>query len=218
AARSLHAWLVENPEATFVVENLARLRPTLARLRETLGVIVEEYTTFTVTQLGAELKQLRADLLWLPDVLPVLCDALKLPEPLQRALRRVPLDDRQLEATMGRKSLTAVYQRDRAFEASDGNLVARRVARLQETYRAWLALNATWVRQRVRREFLRKVQLSSLPASQLTPEQKEFKKRYATGRRELEHEFSKTMRHRSIRDLADDETGEVLRDLKPVWL
>ena len=35
---------------------------------------------------------------------------------------------------------------------------------------------------------------------------------------ELEHEFSKTMRYRSIRDLASSETGPVVMDLRPIWL
>src|SRR5581483_5561620 len=41
---------------------------------------------------------------------------------------------------------------------------------------------------------------------------------YSSGRRELEHEFGKTIRHRSIRDLAADHSGRVIRDLKPIWL
>jgi predicted DNA-binding WGR domain protein len=119
---------------------------------------------------------------------------------------------------MARKSLAGIYQADRTFEATDGRILAHRIARLQVTYSDWLTLNARWLHQQVRREFLRKVQISTTPASQLTEDEKELKRLYATGRRELEHEFSKTMRHRSIRDLADDETGIVLRDLKPVWL
>lgn len=218
AARALHDYLLENSEATYVVENLAALQPTMARLREALGLVVADYPRFTRTDLAADLKQLRADLVWLPDVLPVLGEALRLPAELQQALRRLPLSDTQLEAAMARKSLAAVYQADRTFEATDGRVLARRVARLQASYREWLALNARWIHQQVRREFLRKVQLSTTSASQLNDDEKELKRLYATGRRELEHEFSKTMRHRSIRDLADDETGLVLRDLKPVWL
>ncbi|HKB89939.1 MAG TPA: AAA domain-containing protein, partial [Opitutaceae bacterium] len=45
-----------------------------------------------------------------------------------------------------------------------------------------------------------------------------LKEIYSAGRRELEHEFSKTQRRRSIRELADNETGIVIRDLKPIWL
>ncbi len=46
------------------------------------------------------------------------------------------------------------------------------------------------------------VRLSATSATQLDDADKAFKKRYAGGRRELEHEFGKTMRYRSIRDLA----------------
>ena len=66
--------------------------------------------------------------------------------------------------------------------------------------------------------FVEHVNLSTLSATQLSPEQKLFKKNYTAGRRELEHEFGKTMRYKSIRDLAAGETGQVVRDLKPIWL
>jgi len=217
-ARALHAYLVENSEATFVVESLAALGPTMDRLRERLGLVMEEFAELSLAALDTELKQLRTDLTWLPDLLPLLADTLQLPAELRAALRKLPLTDTQLEAAMAHKSLTGVYQRDRTLEATEGPHLARRIARLQATHREWLELNARWIRQDVRRKFLRKVKLCGVSATQLTPEEKELKKLYSTGRRELEHEFSKTMRHRSIRDLADDETGVVLRDLKPVWL
>ena len=57
-----------------------------------------------------------------------------------------------------------------------------------------------------------------MPHAQLTTEQKQWKPRYNRGRRELEHEFGKSMRYRSIRDLVSGETGLVMSDLKPIWL
>src|SRR4029079_10647328 len=77
---------------------------------------------------------------------------------------------------------------------------------------------ARCIRARVRQKFLEHVNVSGLPASQLEPEQKEFKKSYSAGRRELEHEFGKTMRYKSIRDLAAGNSGQVIQDLKPIWL
>ena len=41
---------------------------------------------------------------------------------------------------------------------------------------------------------------------------------WMTGRRELEHEFGKVMRYKSIRDLASGEPGAVVAALRPVWL
>src|SRR5262249_49540991 len=59
---------------------------------------------------------------------------------------------------------------------------------------------------------------SMLSVTQLDDDGRQFKKLYSAGRRELDHEFNKTMRYRSIRDLASGETGAVVNDLKPVWL
>ena len=74
------------------------------------------------------------------------------------------------------------------------------------------------LRERVGQRFLEHVRIASLPHAQLTAEQKEFKMLYNRGRRELEHEFGKTMRYSSIRDLVAGDPGSVLQDLKPVWL
>src|SRR6185503_12131158 len=54
--------------------------------------------------------------------------------------------------------------------------------------------------------------------TQLGEEERALKKTYAAGRRELEHEFGKTMRYKSIRDLAAGDSGAVIRHLKPIWL
>src|ERR1041384_4733528 len=89
---------------------------------------------------------------------------------------------------------------------------------LENHYREWLGLNARCLRAAVRRKFLEHVNVSSLPSSQLEQEQKAFKKSYSAGRRDLEHEFGKTMRYKSIRDLAAGDTGQVIQDLKPIWL
>jgi len=72
--------------------------------------------------------------------------------------------------------------------------------------------------ERVRQRFLEHVRISGLPHAQLTAEQREFKAVYNRGRRELEHEFGKVMRYRSIRDLVAGDSGTVIHDLKPVWL
>ncbi|HEY1788749.1 MAG TPA: WGR domain-containing protein, partial [Verrucomicrobiae bacterium] len=107
---------------------------------------------------------------------------------------------------------------DRAINRFEGRILSRKMDQLEKHYRDWLGLNGRRIRAAVRRKFLEHVNLSSLPASQLEQEQKGFKKSYAAGRRELEHEFAKTMRYKSIRDLAANNTGQVIRDLKPIWL
>lgn len=45
--------------------------------------------------------------------------------------------------------------------------------------------------------------------TQLDAQTREFKKTYAKDRRELEYELGKTMRYRSIRELASGDSGNV---------
>src|SRR5918996_2584889 len=82
----------------------------------------------------------------------------------------------------------------------------------------WRAINAETVLEQHRERFLQRVATASVPSIRLTKEQDEFKRRYNAGRRELEHEFGKTMRYKSVRGLLHGDAGEVVLDLKPVWL
>ncbi len=72
--------------------------------------------------------------------------------------------------------------------------------------------------ERAEGRFLGSVRASNAPLDGLTRDQKATKKAYASGRKELEHEFGKVTRFKSIRDLVAGPSGVVIRDLKPVWL
>src|SRR5262249_2860690 len=154
----------------------------------------------------------------LPDLLPLLSELADAPPAFGHALRRFSLTPEQLEAAAAQRSLERVYRTERWLPRFDGRVLARHVERLAQAAREWLALNAAGGRASVRRRFRENVQLAGLPAAQLDADGKAFKKGYAAGRRELEHEFGKTMRYKSIRELAAGESGRVVRDLKPVWL
>jgi hypothetical protein len=66
--------------------------------------------------------------------------------------------------------------------------------------------------------FVDRGELASAPAAGLDRRQKEEKRLYASGRKELEHELGKVMRHKTIREIVSGPAGEVVRDLKPIWL
>jgi predicted DNA-binding WGR domain protein len=107
---------------------------------------------------------------------------------------------------------------NRSLGRFNGRLRERHVARLDQIMTSLEEVNAQLVLARVRHRFLDHVRIASLPAAQLSAEQKEFKKQYSRGRRELEHECGKTMRYKPIRDLVAGDPGIVIQDLKPVWL
>lgn len=218
SAKSLCDYLIGNPGAVALVQTLAGLGPEFHQLDAELSATFIDYRSESLLSLREWVDDVRENLSSLPDLIPCLRELGALPERLQQVLRRQPLTPRQLEAAMARQSLNETYRKDRLISQFEGRSLLQRLERLDNHYNEWMKRNAECIRARVRAKFLQHVQISSAPAAQLTAEQKNFKRLYATGRRELEHEFSKTMRYRSIRDLANDETGLVIRDIKPIWL
>jgi predicted DNA-binding WGR domain protein len=218
SVKALLKQLAESAEAAALIESLVGIHERFTALDSTLRTLLAEHEQFDFLELTKVLAKLREQTSVLAELSPILSELIELPESFNHALRQteIPLD--QFEAAMGHKSLNQVYREDRAVNRFEGRTLGRKMSQLEKGYGEWLALNARRIRAAVRQKFLEHVNTSSLPASQLQPEQRAFKKSYAAGRRDLEHEFGKTMRYKSIRDLAAGDTGQVIQDLKPIWL
>jgi len=218
SVRALVRQFVQLPDASSLAQTLADIHTEFIRLEETLNALLVEHTQFDFPGLAQALEGLRDQGGILLELLPVLTELVDLPPQLARSLRHVPLPLAHFESAMARKSLNHVYRQDRALRRFEGRILYQRIGQLENLHRELLRQNALCIRAGVRKKFLEHVRISSLPAAQLTPEQKLFKKNYSAGRRDLEHEFGKTMRYKSIRDLAAGDTGQVIQDLKPIWL
>ncbi|MBI2931334.1 MAG: WGR domain-containing protein, partial [Planctomycetes bacterium] len=185
----------------------------LADLRGALDAFLAGWEERSLGQLQDDVDRIEEALDLLPDFLPCLGEIEKLPKPLAEAFRRLPLDRDGLEAGIADRGFEKTCLQDRFLARFTGAVKERHLDRLDRLTREWHEANARCLRASVRDRFLRNVAPSS------KPEDRAFKKLYATGRKELEREFGKTMRYRSIRDLLQDpEAGRVIQDLEPVWL
>jgi hypothetical protein len=204
--------------ANDAVKHVAAARQIFDSVRAALGSVVVDWESRSVEQLQTELKAIDDSLDDLPDFLRCLETIAQLPSDVTSALRTLPLTIDSLESAAATKTIESAWRHDRDLERFTGSTRDRISQRLEELYDEWQSLNAECVREFVRQRFLDNVKITQLPAAQLTAEQKSFKKLYSKGRRELEHEFGKSMRYKPIRDLVAQESGLVVRDLKPVWL
>ena len=194
-----------------VVDDIEALAP---RLRELLAAPDE----LPLAELGETVRDLREHADSLPDLLPLLRELSVADPAFARALRRLPLSAAGVEYVIAHEALERLYRVERWLPRFDGVALARHAERLAAGERGLLELNARTLRAGVRRRFAERVKRSMLAAGQLDDAGKQFKKSYSAGRRDLEHEFGKTMRFKSIRDLASGDTGQVVRDMKPIWL
>ena len=218
ATLALREQLLSSPHGADLVESLAALAPGFNRLRAELSSTLFEPESHSLATLAAAIRDILEEFDALPELLPSLRDLAVAPPKLARTIRTRDWDITRLESACAAKSLAAIYRADRAFQRFDGHVLKQKLDRLARSHRQWLDHNAEWIRAQTRKRFLEHVNVANQSASVLTPEMKLFKKTFNTGRRELEHEFGKTMRYKSIRDLAAGDSGQVVRDLKPIWL
>jgi hypothetical protein len=200
------------------VTALVAARPALDAFQRQLDSFLGDAQYRSFDDLRDELAGMSDALGDLPDFLPCLTTLGELPASVAEAVRELPLDFLRLEAAAARRSLDDAYRGDRSVAKFNAAARDEHVDRLDEACSDWREANAATVRDRVRQAFWRHVSVASQPAAQLSADEKEFKKTYNAGRRELEHEFGKSIRFKSIRDLVAGPSGEVIRDLKPVWL
>ena len=191
---------------------------TVASLLDGLSLAIEGADALTFDEAAESLRDLREALDDLPAALPALVELHGADPAVLQLLRHAALPLPAIEALLVDEAIARVRRAHPALQRFDiDRLVAltRAAADAEATLRRE---TAAVIRARLHARFREHVRRSTLALSQLDCEGRRFKTIYATGRRELEHEFGKSMRYRSIRDLADDETGVVVRDLKPIWL
>lgn len=172
----------------------------------------------SVDEIGETLRDLREALDDLPDMLPMLRELHQTRPEVSWALRHLPLPISAIEAVVIDEAIARVERARpdiRKFDIERLISTTRRASAARDQLRGH---NANVIKAARHRLFLDHVRLSEQSVTQLDTAARALKKTYATGRRELEHEFGKSMRHRSIRDLASGDTGAVINDLKPIWL
>jgi len=187
-------------------------------LRESLGSLLQDYEHLSAAELADELKRLEQAIPVIPELVPVLRELEAAPEAFRAAAKTLPLTVDALEAAVCEKASADTLRLQLDLAKFDAQALANAQRVLGEQHVAFRAANAGAIVESCRRQFLDHVRVSGSPAAGLTPDEKALKKDYAAGRRELEHEFGKVMRFKSIRDLMTKQTGSVIRDLKPIWL
>lgn len=211
-------YLLQHPSANELVIQLSKLNNILHQLELQLQQALYGYAEKSLQQVHEELTAISSQAPLLKELLPALKRFTALPATIQDMLRSLPLTPQQTEAAMAHKTLQAVFNSHPGFAATNQASLQQAVREIAQTYQQLLHLNSDYIRATRRQQFLKRYALGNSAAGQLSAEQKQLKKIYAEGRRVLEHEMSKTMRFRSIREMASNESGVVLRDIKPIWL
>ncbi|WP_230970090.1 AAA domain-containing protein [Nitrogeniibacter aestuarii] len=168
-----------------------------------------------IDELGRDLREVLDDV---PDMLPLLRAVHETDPAFVATVQTLEAAPDVLDALILDENLKRMERSHPVLAQFGGAALAQSARAIAQAQSEMNRLNAEVVLATQHRKFADHVRVSMLSAAQLDEDDKQFKKRYAAGRRELEREFGKSMRYRSIRDLSDAETGDVVNDLKPIWL
>lgn len=197
---------------------LAAMLPLLHDLRVRIEGNLQDAEWLDLSRLAEKIRDMREGLEDLPDLLPLIASTYEVSDQCGIVLRNIGERAHGMEALIVDEALQAAFRTKPELQRFDAGRLGQ-LARRSAKARSILAEdNARSILANVHNEFLANVRHSTLSTSQLDAKGKALKKAYATGRREAEHEFGKSTRYRSIRDMASGETGLVVGDLKPIWL
>lgn len=211
-------YLLAHEEPDELVIKLSKLNNELQQLELHLKQCLYSVENKSVAELRNELATIKSNAPVLRQLLPYLREFSALPLEVQNFIRKIPVTPAQAEAVMASCTLDTLYKNNQTFAATNYGLLQRAVGEIEAAYRELLMVNADYIRAKRRAKFLKHYELSNAAATPLSPDEKRFKKSYSEGRKVLEHEMNKTMRYRTIREIASNESGQVLKDVKPVWL
>ncbi|WP_112246825.1 AAA domain-containing protein [Kribbella monticola] len=204
-----------------VSERAAKLAAVATSLEATdeatRGFLIEAYSGLTLAAVREVVSALSSGQLvpMIQALVPAMRALADCPASVATAVRRLEATPAQLEYAV----CALHWERARATgpRLSSAQLDDV-VGELGMVYDELTGVNADVVVAGVRRRFLAEVAHSELSVTGMSAEDRARKKAFSAGRRELEHEFGKVMRYKSIRELASGAPGSVVSLLRPVWL
>lgn len=216
--RPLHATLSKSAAAESIIGHALAAVDSHSGCVRALAAALVDFDSLSFDALRRELAEMHSSQRQVPQALSVLKELDEMPPAIGSMLRQMPWTLSQAEAAIAHRTWEQLTRDDRDLGRFDGRIRQRCSHRSESLYDDCLRANAAEVCRRASERFRERLQVASLPAARLTVQQKEFKKSYQQGRRTLEHEFGKSMRFKAIRELVDGDAGQVIGDLKPVWL
>lgn len=201
-----------------LILDLCELKNKVERANQLLDESFSNYSDKSILDLAEDIENVKLSLKSLPEILPLINELNETSINFQDFVKREKYSPEQFEKLMAEKSLKTIYTSNKDFHKTEASNLKYSVDKLKQAFEKLYEINATYIRAKIRMNFNENIAMSTRSVTGMTADEREFKKTYTEGRKIIEHEFNKSMRFRSIRDLASKESGKVIQDLKPVWL
>ncbi|MEO1292361.1 MAG: AAA domain-containing protein [Pseudomonadota bacterium] len=193
---------------------LNQLKNAADEARTTIADCFEGLETLPVDQAFRALSELEAAKDMLPAFAPALRALSEAPHSVRTALRRLPAPIDGIETAVIDYAVDRALTLRPGLREADGARVDDGASKIATALSRLRGANAGHLTDTARTRFRDHV----AQATAIDPENAERRREMLAAQRDLEREFDKSMRFRSVRELLSGPAGKLIPDLKPIWL
>lgn len=200
------------------VDIIKKVQNLFEQLDRKLGNKIKWQHEISIYEVQQILQEIIEGLKDLPQLLPHLKELSSAEITLKNLILQEPYSPEQIEALLAKNSIQRFFDLNPELLKISGSAIAHHLEKIEALYEKFMQLNASYVRSLQRDKYKALIRASELSVAGKSEQEKEEKRVLSDGRKILQNEFDKTMRYKSIRELATLESGKLIRELKPVWL
>lgn len=200
------------------LKEILKSRETFNEVVETLANQFPQLQKHPIETIINGLSELRDSLRELPDMLPLITKCIRENPEIYSLLVSRKWSLQELEKAISLSVIDETHRFHPVLKDLDRSYILNIADELDEKQTQFYSENSQFMIQQVHSRFRKNLALASNIDPKESKKGNEWIHQYARGCSEWQHEFNKIMRYKSIRDLASDESGLVLADMKPIWL
>ena len=200
------------------IQSLIGFDANFRQLLDNVQQLFGKSDKFTLQELDSQLALGQKSVHSLSVFMPFIEQTHKVSDELKFCLYKKEWVLKDFDFNIAYKAISDIYEKERPFSEIDEDSLKVSIKRINKLLSQYYDSNVESIKAEIRTAFLDKVRITESVAAQLTPDEKIAKKSYSSARRILENEFGKSMRYKSIRDLASSDANTIMTTIKPVWL
>ena len=219
AAALLDLVATHGDDAADQLRGLARHAEAARAAQATISECFESVDTLPVDQAFAALSEMLAVKEALPAFAPALRALSAAPDSVRSAMRRIDLDVAGFDAAIAEAAVERALSLRPALREAQGSAHDDAHKKLTKAYAEMRTAAAAALVDRARARFVEHITVTAKLDLELEDDAARARKEaLARARHDLDREFGKSTRFRSVRELMAGDAGLLIRDLKPIWL
>lgn len=199
-------------------KELTDLYAQMQSVQQVLQNVLDNYKTLSLSQVENLLQSIINKQTYFQLYVSVFQDLKLLNPSVLQLIKTKEISLNELQNTLAEKSLEVYYGQNYGHKKFNMDVLHASIQKIKKMYAELLETNGKYIIAKQKNDLKQLIIKSEMSVAGMSEQDKTDKKAIAEGRKILENEFNKNIRFKSIRELATAESGQIIREIKPVWL